>query len=258
MIQIKRALAYFILDEDFRSKVISILITLICIFILIISIVISLPSIVVEGIFGEKEEDLAYVEIYQNSIIELDQLNRDWIEELREKYSYCDETIVHYNYDLTWYELVSIDSVRYKQDFSKVSKEDVLELGESFISRNVEVEEYTVEVRDEEGNTKTETRKRAIITIDTKTLEEIFPEVNIKDEEDILLAENIYSTMLDMNIEGDLYLYDDDIDLSNLKEYPEGSANLPYYNQTDARWGYKSYGSSTIASGGCGLHLWPW
>lgn len=245
-------MAKFVTDEDFRNKNLIVLISLICMFLLLISIIVSLPSIVVEGIFGESVEDMAYVEMYQNSIIILDEMNQEWIEDMQEKYSYCDEFVINYNYTLTWYELVSIDSVRYKQDFSNVTESDILDLAEKFMIRNVEVETYTVTTTDSEGNTTTETRQRAIITVDTKTLEEVFPDVNIKDEEDILLAENIYDTLIDMNIEGSLYIFDEDIDLTNLREYGEGSANLPYFNQTDSRWGYKSYGSSTIASGGCG------
>lgn len=195
---------------------------------------------------------MAYVEMYQNSIIVLDEINKEWIEDTKAQNSDCDEFVVNYNYTLTWYELVSIDSVRYKQDFSNITESDILDLAENFMIRDVEIETYTVEVTDDEGNTTTETRKRAIITVDTKSLEEVFPDVNIVDEEDVLLAENIYSTMMDMNIEGNLYIYDEDIDLSNLKEYGEGSANLPYFNQTDSRWGYKSYGSSSIATAGCG------
>ena len=38
-----------------------------------------------------------------------------------------------------------------------------------------------------------------------------------------------------------------------MKEYPAGAANIPYFNQTDKRWGNEKYGlTGTIKSSGCG------
>lgn len=230
-------------DEDFRNKNLVIIIALICIFISLISIIVSLPSIVVEGIFGESETDMEYIQMYQDSIIILDEKNQKWIKKMEEEYSWCDSVAVYDYYTLTWYELTSIDSVRYRQDFNKVTMEKILDLAEKFIVREVIIDKV---------DTGEEILTIARVYVRTKTMQEIYPDVNIKDEEDILLAENIYATLLDMNVEGDLNIYDEDINLGNLEEYPEGYANLPYFNQTDARWGYNNYGSSTIAEGGCG------
>lgn len=216
---------------------------MICVFTLLISIVISLPSIIAEGIFGNSAEDLRKVEMYQNSIIKLDELNKEWIEEEKEKNSDCDEIEVSYEYSLTWYELIALDTVRYQQDFSKVNDRDILELGLSYMDRRVD--RVTV-------NTGESSILVAKIKLRTKTREEVLKELGIKDEEDIMLIDNIYLTLLDMNLEGELQEYDEDINFADLQEYGEGSANLPYFNQTDSRWGNKSYGSSTIASGGCG------
>lgn len=88
--------------------------------------------------------------------------------------------------------------------------------------------------------------------METLSFEEVLEVCHIKDEENILLADNYVNVLTAMNIEGELNIYDDEIDLSDLKEYDAGFASLPYFNQTDVRWGRNAYGNSTIASGGCG------
>jgi hypothetical protein len=75
-------------------------------------------------------------------------------------------------------------------------------------------------------------------------------ERGIKDEQTFEVVQQLaiaYST------EEELQIFDTTIDLANLKEYPPGNANVPYYNQTDKRWGALSYGRvGTLASSGCG------
>ncbi len=217
----------------------------------------SLPSIIIEGIFGGNNEDLEYIEKYQDIITVLDRENEDWILKKEEEYAWCDSIRTHYNYALTWYEFVSIDAVRYAQDFSGITEEDILNLARKFMQRNAKTETYTVIITttDSDGNAtpKTETRTRAIITVDTLPFNvETLASIGITEKEDILLVEHIYDTLLAMDIEGELCMYDNVIDPANLIEYDEGTADIPYYNQTDARWALKSYGRSTILSGGCG------
>ena len=225
----------------------------------------SIPSIIITGIFDEDSEDMEKVLTYQDTIFIVDNMNKEWIEEMKQAYSYCDEFEIIYNYSLTWYELISIDSVLLNQDFRKFDPKKIQEIALKFLIRTVDVvereveEEYEEIITLEDGTTETVTNTRivikkvAIISIDTKSYEDVFPDVNITDEEDILLALNIYDTISNMDIEGNLNIYDNpQINIGDLKEYPEGHANLPYYNQTDARWGSNSYGNTTIYDGGCG------
>lgn len=281
---IKHLIAKSITDKEFRKKIIIIFIALIAFSFFIVTTIINLPSLIINGLFGEDVEDINKIQMYQNAILTIDENNQNWIDKIKEENSDCHSFDVKYNYNLTWYELMAIDSVRYSQDFEDVVKEDIIALGNKFLKKSVDVEEYEEEVEkeeeveyevkvldengepmlDEDGNpiteiiieietyTEIETRRKAIITIETKEYEDVLEDVDIVDEEEILLANNIYETLLSLDIEGDLNIYDANVDLSNLIEYPAGYAKIPYYNQTDARWGSLPYGNSTIYSGGCG------
>jgi hypothetical protein len=214
--------------------------------------------------FDEDMEDLEKVLVYQDTIFVVDNMNKEWIEEMKEVYSYCDEFEVIYNYNLTWHELISIDSVLLNQDFRKMNSKKIQDIALEFLIKTVDViekeveEEYEEVITLEDGTTETVTntkiliKKVAIISIDTKNYEDVFPDVNITSEENILLALNIYNTMSNMDIEGNLNIYDENMDFRDLQEYPEGYADLPYYNQTDARWGNLPYGNTTIYDGACG------
>ena len=135
-----------ITDEDFRNKNLIILIALVSIFSLIITTIISLPSIIIEGVFGENMEDIEYMRLYQDSIIPLEEECRQWVKKQEEKYSSYDSVSIRYDFSLTWYDLVSIDAVRYKQDFSNVTKSDVEDIAKKFIYKDVKTETYRVTV----------------------------------------------------------------------------------------------------------------
>lgn len=260
----KYLLLQSIKDEELRKKIFSMIVGITIAFIIIITAIGSIPSIVMSGIFDGDIEDMEKVLVYQDTVFTIDNLNKEWIEEMKEDYNYCDDFEIIYNYNLTWYELISIDSVLLNQDFRKMDSNKIQEIGLEFIIRTVDIiereveEEYEEVIELEDGTTeiiiqtRTVIKKIAIITVDTKNFEDVFPNVNIVDEEDVLLALNIYDTMLSMDIEGDLNIYDGSIDFGNLQEYPAGNAYLPYYNQADKRWGHMAYGSSNIAKSGCG------
>ncbi len=63
--------------------------------------------------------------------------------------------------------------------------------------------------------------------------------------QDLLMSGVFESEEFNMN------LYDSNA-IVNLKEYPIGTAYLPYYSQLDKKWAYANYGSSTILAAGCG------
>jgi len=257
------------MDDEGRDKLIIIVISILSIILIVILALFSFPSILISTIFGSTLEsnpnlydDLEKVAIYQDVILEIDRLNQEWIEDRMLQYSYCDEFEVSYDYDLTWRELMAIDSVLYRQDFRKINKSKIAENALVFMDRNIEIiereysEPYSYVIGTESGpvvvsGTRVVKRKVGIITISTRAFNDILPEFGITDEEDIFMATNIYDNIVTIDIEGNLNIYDR-IDLDNLEEYPEGYANIPYYNQTDIRWATNSYGNSTIYSGGCG------
>lgn len=268
------------LDEKTRKRLITILTTVLVTLLLITITIASIPSILISTFAGhffnidevsrdileidesdpDIVEDMEKVAIYQDTIIIIDELNKEWIEETKAENHDCDEFEINYDYTLTWESLISIDSVLLKQDFENVDPEEVIKLGLKFITRGVgfetrEIEEeYEVENEDDTISIETQivTIKVGIITIGTKEFNDVLPEVKIIDEEDILLATNIFETISFIDLEENFNIYDSPIDLSDLKEYPPGNADIPYYNQTDKRWGADFYGSSPIANSGCG------
>lgn len=267
VVLLKRLALQAIIDEETRENILIIFIALLISSTIIVVTLGSLPSILintfVQNTSTNKDviEDKAKVAIYQDTIFIVDRMNKEWIEEMKSTYDYCDEFEIIYNYSLTWQELIAIDSVLLKQDFSNMKPNKIIQMALKFLVRTVTVEEY--EVPEDVGHNRycdddcdeehieLVIKKIAIIRIDTRHFEDVLPEVGITAEEDTLLALNIYSTISNMDIEGNFNIYDN-VDLTDLQEYPEGYADLPYYNQTDIRWGNNSYGNSTIFSGGCG------
>ena len=235
------------------------------IFTIPIIIVSHIPAILVDGGVSPEltQEQLKVVALYQDAPVSLDKSNLEWIEQKKEEYSWCDDIKVTYNFSMVWQDLMAIDSVKLKQDFKKANKSDIMKLANKFIVKSCKTEEYKVKVkhtrkiRDKDGNVidtevyyTEETRTRAIIKITSKSFSEVLNTLGFSSEEKEA-ATRIYNTIINADVEGNLNIYDD-IDLSQLQEYPAGNAKIPYYNQTDRRWGAESYGNSTIASGGCG------
>lgn len=223
-------------DKDFRKKILTIILSVLLSITLVLLALASLPSTFIEGVFGENKDDLQKIKTYQEAIEEVEKIKDDWIEKTKEKYSYCDEIIIEDNFSLVWLDLIVIDSVRHLQDFDNVKKQDIIELGKLFLEKDVKVETYTETITSTndkgEEKTKTVTRTMAIITVNTRSRLEVYPEVGIVDEDDIDLAENIYYTMLEIDIEGDKFLgwdnwnpgsEDFDFDLSDLPEGEKGS-----------------------------------
>lgn len=284
MALLKKILAQAAFDEELRKKLLTILVSIFSLILIIILVLASLPAILISILFGSTVEsnpnlldDIEKVAVYQDTIFIVDKLNQDWIEGVKEENSDCDEFVVEYNYNLTWQALISIDSVLLNQDFRNMDSDKIQEIALKFLNRTIDIseqeieeeyedeEEYDETIIGEDGKpetvkkTRTVTRTRTItkmiatIRIDTRSFEDVLDDVNITDEEGIFIATNIFNTISSMDIENSLNIYDNaTIDIEQLQEYPEGDDIIPYYNQTDKRWGTNSYGSSTILSGGCG------
>lgn len=187
---------------------------------------------------------------YKKAISVIEQENKDWIEVKEEEYSDYDEVVVNYEFHLKWEEIIALDTVLRNQEFVLVTPGSCVEIGRKFITKNVSTSTYTetetYTYYDKYGNKKTGTREvtrtRATISVLTKSFDEVLTDCNFDDFEK-MFAENVLATILGST---------DITDGSELEEYPEGSVNLPYYNQCDARWGNKMYGSDTIKVAGCG------
>ncbi|QUH20405.1 C39 family peptidase [Alkaliphilus sp. B6464] len=267
----KKILTQSIFDEEIRNKILIGIISIFLLILVLLLALVSFPSILINILFSspaenlDLSEDIAKVAVYQDTVFKVDNLNKEWIEKTKKENSYCDEIIVEYTYDLTWQALISIDSVLLNQEFDNLDEKRIQEIALKFIERGVEIseeeyeEEYEVDIIDSNGNPKTITEtqtvkiKVAIITVNTRSFEDVLFDVGITTEENIFIATNILHNIASIDVENSLNIYDGyQIDFSQLKEYPEGYANIPYYNQTDKRWGSLPYGSSTILSAGCG------
>ena len=133
------------------------------------------------------------------------------------------------NPDIYW--LISIESVRSKQDLDEISKQD--------IEKSVE-NSYTI---DEETD-----------VVHNKTPDEIMNDLDFDDEQKNwanLMYDTLNYQYLDPNSEF--------ADIDGLPSYDgvmlgkSGETQVVYYNQLDSRWSNKMYGkSSTIGAAGCG------
>lgn len=133
------------------------------------------------------------------------------------------------NPDIYW--LISIESVREKQDLDEISKRDV----EKSVENSYTIDEETGEVYN-------------------KTPDEIMNELGFDDEQKnwaTLMYDTLNYQYLDPNSEF--------ADIDGLPSYEgvmlgeSGETQVVYYNQLDSRWSNQMYGkSSTIGAAGCG------
>lgn len=220
------------------------------------------PSIIVNADPPEKAfEKAQIIKMYQNVITEKNNEFQEWVSDEKEALN-CDSYRVSFDFDLSYSQLIAIDTVRYSQDLSKVKANQIRNLIDKVIVKTSRKETYTDQVSynqtvmDEEGNlvvvekTKSVTKIRGIISVSTKKFSSVLNDLGFDDVKK-MLANNYLITMESVDVEGNFNTYDD-IDLSDLKEYPPGDANIPLFVQFDKRWGNESYGLSTIKSGGCG------
>ncbi len=133
------------------------------------------------------------------------------------------------NPDVYW--LISIESVREKQDLDEISKSDV----EASVENSYTIDDETGEVHN-------------------KSPDEIMDELGFNDEEKNW-ADLMYSTLNDQYLDPDSEF----ADVGGLPSYEgvmlgeSGETQVVYYNQLDSRWSNQMYGrSSTIGAAGCG------
>lgn len=215
----------------------------------------SFPTLIFSGDETIPKEQLEKIDQYKDAPEIINHELLDWVEEKKDEYTWCDSIRVNYNFDVKWQELMAIDSVKLKQDFTKAKNSKILALCRAFTKKKTKVETYKVRVSytvtDSEGNKKTkhrwETRHRAIITVSTKSYETVINNMGF-DEIESSIASNIYEQLVALPSS-----ITSEIDLSELKEYPPGEANIIYYSQMDKRWAAENYGKyGSIGVDGCG------
>lgn len=220
---------------------------------------ISVPSILFDQDGQLLPEQIEKINLYKAAPDDVKNEIQQWIDEQKKAYSWCDDIVVHYSFNLSWQELMTIDAVLLGQDFSKANRSHIIEIGLLFVQKSIHTETYTktetVTVTTPDGKSVTETvevtKTRAIITVSKKSFERVLDDLGM-DADEKEVAQNIYNIIQYSDEEGNLGIFTE-IDLSDLKEYPPGNANIPYFHQADRRWGALSYGRvGTIASSGCG------
>lgn len=207
------------------------------------------------------KNQLDTIGIYQYMPIKVNKQTMDWVEQKKIDNSDADKVVTQINFSLTWQMIMAIDAVRIEQDFNDVKEDEVLSIANKFIYKNVKrdtyqvQETYTEEIIAPDGKTyevtrtRPVTKKRATITIRTKSIDEVINELGFSAVQKEAVH-NMFNTMSGYDAEGN---YNYDMDVSELKEYPPGNANIPYFNQYDKRWANYSYGrTGTIRSSGCG------
>ncbi|HHV30710.1 MAG TPA: hypothetical protein GXX73_14230 [Clostridium sp.] len=238
------------------------------IFILPFYVMTNIPSLLV----GSSEQEFVnakIIKMYQDAVVEKNNELKEWIDNKKISMR-CDSYTVKFDFDLSYAQLIAVDTIRYSQDFSKVTPNKIDKLIELFIEKNTKTETYTEYLTYTETvlgpdgkpvlgidgkplttkKTKKINRTKGIITISTKKLNDVLKAFSFDDTQK-LLANNYLITMQSVDVEGNFNIYDD-INLGDLKEYLPGDSKIPLFFQFDARWGNASYGSSTIKSGGCG------
>lgn len=197
------------------------------------------------------EKQIEIITAYQDGVIAADIELKEWVEEKREDYSWCDEIRVDYSFTVQWDEVCAIDAILRNQDWNNVSKEDAKRIALNFVEKRTYTEQYTVTHRwtDSEGkeHTETEHKIRGVIVVKTKSLDSVMNSYRFS-KQDKWICNNILNYLKKVNAE----TYGEEVDLSKLKEYPPGNANIIYFSQKDIRWANHPYGNSTVYHGGCG------
>lgn len=235
--------------------------------ILPIALLLNLPSLLFDFFFGGSISDsinqavMDRVAIYTTVPTDYNNELLNWVEQQKNNNTDCKKFEVNYDFSLTWRELMAIDAVRNNQDFENMSAESVKELARKFITKSVKKEDYkelveTTVIYIENGVEKTrtetveQTAKKAIITVQTKSFDQVMNELGFNSEDkDIALTMLQNLRGMDIGPDG---LTDSSGDTGDWGVFPPGDAKIPHFMQTDSRWGGLSYGNSTIAAGGCG------
>lgn len=199
-------------------------------FIIPTAIVVNVPAVLITFDNDADQEVIAkqseIISIYKNVPDIIKNSNLSWIEEKKKEYSLsCNDINVINDFDLSWEQLIAIDSIRLEQNFDNVNKDDIIEIGKMFIIKDdytetydveeeYEVEEeYIVTVVGPDGNEKQEKRKRnitktrtvtktrAIISITSKSFDEVIDEIGFDDLQKEVAKNILFNVSLGFNFD---------------------------------------------------------
>lgn len=196
------------------------------VFVVFISIIISIPSLLIQSILPGTDEELPLIEFAETQIVETEKTKKNFILSFLEKISTDDNSA----------ELVG----------DEPSKEEVLMI------YNVKYGGYFDENSLDSGKIKKITKtflKRSGFKVYVRPFEEALEKNDLTDEQKTI-AMNMYANhMYDQTIR----MSDSDIlkDLGNVR-YKEGATEVVYFSQRDERWAKAAYGDGTIGAAGCG------
>ena len=150
----------------------------------------------------------------------------------------------------------------YELDFNFIVAIDTVINGDTGINadniKDIMKETYYTKIRKERYTVDKKTKIRKILEIHNQSRDIIYKNLRLSKEEiqkledaEMLMDEGMIYILADIDYSGNIY--DSNVDLSNLRQYDEGSASIIYFSQLDKRWGYEKYGkTSSIAESGCG------
>lgn len=231
MMLLKKVAADVLTDPE---KLLKYILIAVMVFVVIIVVIISpiifaasLPTVLFkienmpEDILKEQTE---IVELYKDIVTTAAQENNEWIQNQKNRYSWCDDIVVNNDFTLGWYELMAIDTIRLEQDFSNAQEKDIIDIADEFIITNTYTSTYEEPVtsyrvkKDEKGNIvlddkgkpvmesypDTVTRDRAHISVEMRELDDVLDRLNYdKEKKDIIktIYDNIKSVDKDGNFD---------------------------------------------------------
>lgn len=184
-----------------------VLVIIIIVFCLPIILIVSTPFLLLDtGSPEVSEKQELIIEQYQVIQNELYDEAEKWIYNEKRDYN-TDYTSTSNKFSIEWEELVAIDSVLLKQDFSKYNKEDIMKIGRKFMDKTsyersyYEEEEYEEEYIDPKTKKKkkrTRTRlvlkSKAVIKIKKKSFKSVIESLDLDDDDESTIV-RIYKTM---------------------------------------------------------------
>lgn len=252
----KKVFVDILTEPEKLLKVILIVIGAILVLLLILALpallLVSVPTLLMtqpNQAQNVTQQQLETIAIYQVAPISINKEAMEWVEKMKKENSSADIIETQIDFSLTWQKIMAIDTIRLNQDFKKSNKKDILDIGNKFLKKDVRRVVITETYEDSSGKKHTVDKVKVIISVTTKTIDEVGTELGYNDFQKGS-AQNICNVISGVDIESKQNKYD--LDMSDLKEYPPGNAKIPYFSQADARWATSSYGDGTIRSSGCG------
>lgn len=154
----------------------------------------SLPSFLFShsGSASEIAAQTQLISMYQSVNQDLYNQGMQWVKQEESALRPYDDLQESKSYDLSWIDLMAIDSIRYNQDFNSVTLSDIKSLAQKFVIEKSYKETYQVY-----ENKQLVTKTRAVITFSTVPFESMLSSLGFSDS-DKSVAENIDRTLIEL------------------------------------------------------------